>query len=136
MKTLKIEWRHLDVDGETCERCSDTGSTLKKEVDDINRRLDSSGIKVEWFETKLEGEQISESNSVLFDGIPIEEILSIRSSENYCGSCSDLLEKESFCRTVHYDGFEYEDIPAKAIRDAVYKVLNIERPEDTQMMFF
>lgn len=136
MKTLTIEWRHLDVAGETCERCSDTGSTLMKEVARINSSLESAGIKIEWFETKLEGDQITDSNSVLFDGIPIEEILFIRSSENYCGSCSDLLEKESFCRTIHYDGFEYEDIPAKAIHDAVYKALNIERPADTQMMFF
>lgn len=32
MKTLKIEWRHLDVGGETCERCYDTGENLVNEV--------------------------------------------------------------------------------------------------------
>ena len=102
----------------------------------LNSSLQPSGIRVEWFETKLEGDRITESNSVLFDGTPIEDILEIGSSENYCGSCSDLLEKESFCRTIHYDGFEFEDIPAKAIQDAVYKVLDIKRPEEPQMLFF
>lgn len=28
MKTLEIEWRHLDVQGETCDRCYDTGENL------------------------------------------------------------------------------------------------------------
>ncbi|HCW73075.1 MAG TPA: hypothetical protein DHM90_03945 [Clostridiaceae bacterium] len=136
MKVLTIEWRHLDVDGETCERCSDTGSTLDREVRKLNTALLPSGIRIEWFETKLDGDRITESNTVLFDGTSIEDILEIGSSENYCGSCSDLLEKESFCRTIHYDGFEYEDIPAKAIKDAVYKVLDIKRPEEPQMLFF
>jgi len=136
MKTLTIEWRHLDVAGETCERCSDTGATLSKEIPVINRSLLSSGVRIGWFETKLSGDEITESNSVLLNGTPIEDILEIRSSENFCGSCSDLLEKESFCRTIHYDGFEYEDIPAKAIHDAIYKALNIARPEESKMMFF
>lgn len=135
MKILTIEWRHLDVSGETCERCSDTGATLAGEVKKLNSSLHPSGIKVEWFETKLEGEEISQSNALLIDGVYIEDILSIGESENFCSSCSDLLDKESFCRTIHYDGFEYEDIPAKAIQDAVYKVLNIKRPEESQMLF-
>lgn len=25
MTRIEIEWRHLDKDGKTCERCSDTG---------------------------------------------------------------------------------------------------------------
>lgn len=28
METLKIEWRHFDVEGETCDRCYDTGENL------------------------------------------------------------------------------------------------------------
>ncbi|HSR03592.1 MAG TPA: DUF2703 domain-containing protein [Proteiniclasticum sp.] len=125
MKTLKIEWRHLDVEGETCDRCYDTGENLNAEIRRLNRKLDSAGVKVEWFETKLSDSQIQQSNAILFDGVPIEEILDIKVSENYCGSCSELLGKAAYCRSVFYDGLEYEEIPAKAIREAVYKILDL-----------
>jgi len=126
MKTLKIEWKHLDVDGETCNRCYDTGENLNQEVKRLNRALQPMGIKVEWFETKLDDTQIPQSNTILFNGVPIEDILNIEVSQNYCDSCTALLGNETYCRTVIYDGNEYEDIPAKAIREAAYKVLGIE----------
>lgn len=131
MQTLKIEWRHLDVDGETCDRCYDTGENLNAEVKRLNRKLDSKGIKVEWFETKLKDNQIAQSNTILFNGVPIEEILDIKVSENYCDSCTELLEIEAYCRTVFYDGLEYEDIPAKAIREATYKILNLTESQES-----
>lgn len=39
MTTLKIEWRHLDVDDETCDRCYDTGENLFHEVKRLNKVL-------------------------------------------------------------------------------------------------
>lgn len=39
MKKLKIEWRHLDVEGETCDRCYDTGDNLEREVRRLNIAL-------------------------------------------------------------------------------------------------
>ncbi len=126
MKKLIIEWKHLDVEGETCNRCYDTGENLNQEVKRLNRSLQSQGIEVEWVETKLDDSQISQSNILLFNGVPIEEILDIQVSENFCESCTTLLGKDSFCRTVKYKGNEYEDIPAKAIRLAALKVLGIE----------
>lgn len=126
MKTLKIEWKHLDVAGETCNRCYDTGENLTQEVKRLNRALQPKGIKVVLVDTKLGDAQVSHSNSILFNGIPIEEILNIQVSENYCDSCSTLLGTKTYCRTVTYDGNEYEDVPAKAIRQAAYKVLDIE----------
>jgi hypothetical protein len=126
MKTLKIEWRHLDVTGETCNRCYDTGENLNQEVKRLNRALQPQGFEVEWFETKLDDTQISQSNTILFNGVPIEDILKIEVSENYCDSCTALLGNETYCRTVIYEGYEYEDIPAKAIRQAAFKVLGIE----------
>ncbi|WP_353852713.1 DUF2703 domain-containing protein [Dehalobacter restrictus] len=126
MKTLKIEWKHLDVQGETCDRCYDTGENLANEVKRLNRALQSKGIEVEWTETKLDNTQIPQSNTLLFNGVPIEEILDIEVSENYCDSCTTLLGTETYCRTVRYEGNEYEDIPAKAIRQAAFKVLGIE----------
>ena len=126
MKKLRIEWRHLDVEGETCNRCYDTGENLAQEVKRLNRALQPQGIAVEWFETKLDDTQIPQSNVILFDGIPIEDILKIKVSENYCDSCTVLLGNKTYCRTVTFEGNEYEDIPAKAIRQAALKVLGMD----------
>ncbi|MGE4283375.1 MAG: DUF2703 domain-containing protein [Clostridia bacterium] len=126
MKTLKIEWKHLDVAGETCNRCYDTGENLVQEVKRLNRALQTKDIEVILTETKLDDTQIPQSNIILFNGVPIEEILNIQVSENYCDSCTTLLGAQTYCRTVAYEGNEYEDIPAKAIRQAALKVLGIE----------
>jgi len=130
MKILKIEWKHLDVKGETCDLCYDTGENLANEVKRLNRKLNPQGIKVEITETKLDDTQIKESNIILFDGVPIEDILNIEVVDKYCDSCSTLVGTETFCRTVTYEGNEYEDIPAKAIRQAALKSLGIE--EETE----
>ena len=129
MKKLIIEWLHLDVEGETCDRCYDTGETLTAEVKWLNRVLNPKGFQVEYIETKLDNTQISQSNVILFNGVPIEKILNIKVSENYCESCTALIGSETYCRTIEFDGNEYEDIPAKAIRQAAYSVLGIK--EDT-----
>lgn len=126
MKKLIIEWRHLDVKGETCNRCYDTGENLNQEVKRLNRILQPKGFEVEWVEVKLDDSQVAQSNMLLFNGVPIEEILEIRIEENFCDSCSDLLGTETYCRTIRFEGEEYEDIPAKAIRKTAYKVLGLE----------
>ena len=126
MKTLRIEWRHLDVEGETCNRCYDTGENLTQEVKRLRRALQPQGIEVELSEAKLDDTQIPQSNTILFNGVPIEDVLNITVSENYCDSCTSLLGKETHCRTVTYEGSEYEEIPAKAIRQAAFKVLGLE----------
>jgi hypothetical protein len=54
MKKLIIEWKHLDVEGETCDRCYDTGENLANEVKRLNRSLQPKGIEVELLETKLD----------------------------------------------------------------------------------
>jgi hypothetical protein len=125
MKTLTIEWKHLDVEGETCERCYDTGENLHNEVKRLKRSLASQGIEVELIETKLDDTQVSQSNAILFNGVPIEEILEIRVSQNYCSSCTDLVGTDAYCSTVTFEGNEYEDIPAKAIRKAALVVLGL-----------
>jgi hypothetical protein len=126
MKKLIIEWKHLDVEGETCERCYDTGENLTQEVKRLNRTLQPQGIEVEMIETRLDDTEIPQSNIILFNGVSIEDILNIEVSKNYCDSCSNLLGTDIYCRTVKYEGDEYEDIPAKAIRQAALKVLGIE----------
>lgn len=124
---LKIEWKHLDVAGDTCNRCYDTGENLYNEVKRLNRSLQPRGIEVEFIETKLDDTQIPQSNVLLFNGVPIEEVLDIKVAENYCESCTDLLGTDTYCRTIIYEGNEYEDIPAKAIREAALKVLGLTK---------
>lgn len=131
MKKLTIEWKHLDVEGETCDRCYDTGENLTNEVKRLNRSLQSKGIEVELIETRLDDTQVLQSNVILFNGVPLENILNIDISQNYCDSCSDLIGKDAYCRTVVYEGNEYEDIPAKAIRAAAFKALGIKTVEKT-----
>lgn len=126
MKNLLIEWRHLDVEGETCDRCYDTGENLAAEVKRLNRTLNPQGIEVKYIETKLDEAQIHESNMILFNNVPIEDILDIEISQSYCGSCSTLVGKDIYCRAIKFDGNEYEDVPAKAIRQAAYKALGLE----------
>lgn len=126
MKTLKIEWRHLDVEGETCDRCYDTGENLANEVKRLIKVFQPKGIKVEFIEVKLDDTQIPQSNTILFNGIPIEDILDIEVSQNFCDSCTALLGADTYCRTVVFEGNEYEDIPAKAIRQAAYKTLGLK----------
>lgn len=129
MKKLLIEWRHLDVQGETCDRCYDTGENLFNEVRRLNRQLEPQGITVEVLETKLDDTRIPESNMLLFDGVPIEDILDLTVSFNHCDSCSSCLDTDTECRTIIYEGNEYEDIPAKAIRHAALKVLGLDKPK-------
>lgn len=97
-----------------------------QEVKRLNRALQPQGIEVEWSETILDGTQVPQSNTILFNGVPIEEILVIQVSENYCDSCTALLGAETYCRTIMFEGNEYEDIPAKAIRQAALKILGVE----------
>jgi hypothetical protein len=123
MSSLIIEWRHLDEKGETCNRCYDTGENLYNEIERLKKQLALENISVEYIETKLDATQIEQSNLILFNGIPIEALLDIKVSENCCASCSSLIGKDAYCRTVIYNGSEYEEIPTKAIRQAAYKAI-------------
>lgn len=131
LKKLTIEWKHLDVEGETCDRCYDTGENLANEVKRMNRALQPKGITVELVETKLDEGNIRESNTLLFNGEPIENILDIEIFDNYCESCTSMLGKDIYCRAVRFEGNEYDDVPAKAIRQAAYKVLGIGEVKKT-----
>ena len=40
MNRLEIDWCHLDKDGKTCDRCSDTGETVRAAYADLIRQLE------------------------------------------------------------------------------------------------
>ncbi|MGM0396327.1 MAG: DUF2703 domain-containing protein [Bacillota bacterium] len=126
MKKLFIEWRHLDVDGGTCDRCNKTGENLINEIKFLNKKLNPHGYKILLKETPLKEDKVRESNLILFNGVPIEKIIAIKVSDNYCRSCSDLVGSDTYCRSVYYEGEKYDDIPRKAIRHAILKALGVK----------
>jgi copper chaperone CopZ len=123
MKTLTIEWKHLDVEGKTCDRCSNTGEALQEVIGEITEECELSGWAIKFKETKLTSKNISESNILLFNGKPIEAILpEARASESHCESCSKITGKSTSCRTVEFGGNSYGGIPESLIRQAVCQI--------------
>jgi Domain of unknown function (DUF2703) len=123
MKTLTIEWKHLDRDGETCDRCGDTGRALRRTVQAMRRQCRASGIVIKFRETKLPARRLKESNTILFNGVPLETALgdaNVRA--NACGSCSTLVGQAAECRTVRRRGKTYEAIPDALIWEAACRV--------------
>ena len=123
MSNLLIEWPHFEKDEKTCLRCAETGKEISAVVEEIAESCAPKGIHIEFNETKLGEEDTDKSNSILFNGTPIEEVLpNARASNNHCGSCSELTGKETYCRTVEYDGEIYAAIPGSLIRKAACSV--------------
>lgn len=125
MNKLCIEWRHLDLDKGTCLRCSKTGKTLQQVISDLKKEL--KDVNITFIEKKLSEKQIQQSNIILINGKPIEEVLlGAEVGKNYCQSCSCLTGNENYCRTIQYNGEVYEEIPEEIIRNAVLKTLKID----------
>ena len=123
MKSLEVEWRHLDIAGNTCVRCSETGAALKEVVSGLAKECRASGWDIFLKETKLTEKELAESNIILINGIPMEKILGAEASQSHCASCCEVVEQESVCcRTVEHKGHSYEAIPARLIREAVCAV--------------
>lgn len=126
MKTLVIEWRHYDKEGQTCDRCAATGTSVKEVVSQLAAELATKGVTISFTETLLPEEQMSQSNLILFNGTPIEELLdNADASENSCESCSCLTGTETSCRTVLVAGKSHEEIPVEFIRQAAYKAVEM-----------
>lgn len=127
MKTLKIEWRHYDKAGQTCDRCTATGSSVREVVSELSNELAEKEVNVTFTETRLPEELMAQSNMLLINGVPLEAILdNAVADENHCASCSCLTGSETSCRTVEYEGKSYEEIPAELIRKAIYKVAGLK----------
>jgi len=124
LKKLDIEWKHFDKDGETCERCAGTGKNLATVMAALQQELADEGVEVTLTETLLPASRIDESNMILFNGIPLENLLAETAvSENSCDSCACLTGEETQCRTVEYQGTTFEAIPKELILQALKKAL-------------
>ncbi len=124
MKNLTIEWKHYDKQGKTCIRCTDTGKSLRQLFTEIGDLPELKDVKISFIETKLSENQMSESNSLLLNGVPIEDLIGATISHNACDSCSDLADSDCYCRAVTVENITYESIPVELIKKAVLKVLN------------
>lgn len=89
-------------------------------VDDLRDECRSKGVEILLQETQLTAEEIDQSNSVLINGQPIEDILpQTRISQNSCCSCSNLIGHATTCRSLVHFEEEHEAIPSRLIREAV-----------------
>jgi len=129
MDTLVIEWRHIGSDIEhTCERCGVTGKAVMDVVEQIRPILEEEGIAVRVVETVLENEAITESNSILFNGVALEILIEgMEVTSTPCASCSCITGQDDVeCRAVEYNGERYESIPPELIARAALKALGLE----------
>lgn len=123
MKELEIEWKHLDVDGKTCDRCAGTGDEIHQFINHLHEECAVKDVHITLKEINLTAKEIEESNRIFINGVPLEDILPETTvSQNMCSSCSDLLGSSTCCRTIIHTGKEYETIPKRLIREAVCKI--------------
>ena len=115
-----VEWRHYDKDGQTCSRCSGTGANLTAVVAEYAAR----GVVIELQETLLPFELIEESNLVLINGVPLEDLLAdAEAGASECASCGCLAGQNTSCRTVMHRGSVYEELSKELIKSGIEAVL-------------
>lgn len=125
--TLIVEWRHIGENVETtCVRCGATGRTLAEVVDAIRPMLSARRIRVKTVETVLPPERIAESNIILFNGTPIEDLLDeVRVEMTPCASCSCITGTDVECRAIVCGDETHEALPAELIRKAALKAVGL-----------
>ena len=116
MKILQIQWQRLvDKQGQTCDRCGITETSIEDAFQKLKRSLQEVDIEVVLEKKAISPSAFSkdplESNRIWIAGKPIEEWLSATIGKSQCCStCGD-----SECRTIIVNGKTYEDIPAELI---------------------
>ena len=127
MKKLLIEWKHFDKNGKTCHRCLDTGKSLKRAARKLQEDFGGRGVKITVKKILLTKDTIAQSNTLYFNSNPLEDVLAgMTVSSRQCESCSCLARESVDCRTIHYQGKTFEEIPEELIRTAALKVMGEE----------
>lgn len=125
MQTVVIGWEHLDVDGQTCERCSDTGALLHALVRDLNALCEPRRVRVVLHESLLSPARLADSNRITVDGRPLDQLLpGVRVASSECPSCGALLDAKVQCRTVTHHNASHAVPPPWMIRQAVCRAAN------------
>lgn len=112
---LEIVWQRLTVGGATCERCGDTGRSVREAAAELDRLLAPRGIAVRLEEKALPPFAVAESNRVFLNGRALEDILGAEVLLNGCPSCGELLGAETDCRALRLDGRVYEALPRELV---------------------
>jgi hypothetical protein len=115
MRTLEILWQRVTVGAETCERCGDTGASVRRAAEQLAAELAPRGIEVTLTEKTLPPFAVAESNRVFFNGAAVEDLLGAAVGQNHCQSCCDLLGGQTDCRTLTLAGREYEALPEELL---------------------
>jgi hypothetical protein len=126
-KNLTIEWRHLEVGGETCDRCAGTYGNILDAITELEKDHQVEGVLVEIIDTALSQDRLGESNMVLINGVPIEQLLSAEVQYTECSSCSDLIGSAACCRAVTTGETTAGTLPVEMIRTAILRVLYPDR---------
>lgn len=117
--SLHIEWRHCEDGWQRCDRCSATWSAITDLVGELARDVGHRGTKVTYRETFITPDRLDEANMVLFNGVPIEDLLpnatvSKSPEQVRCAPDGDQI----LARTIEVDGEAYEAVPKKLLREA------------------
>ena len=129
LKKIRVEFKYFDRN--TCSRCKTTDENVEKTVKNLREALAEEGVKVELKTTKLPAGRIAESNSVLLNGVDIEEIVNKKrgGSRNerftVCRGCAELIDEPCNCRAYSYRGRKYRFIPKAMIREAIRKLARL-----------
>ena len=127
MKKLLIEWKHFDKAGNTCLRCIKTGTAIKQALEEMKDELIKSKVNVSFKETKLLKNEIQASNSILLNGVLIENFLTgTKRIDTKCGSCCGMIGSDVYCRALSCQGKICEDIPVEIIKTAINNLLRKE----------
>ena len=121
-KELVIEWNKIE---KTPGAFEETGMALPAVLAEIKMLLELEGVSVQLIE------RVAESESLLFNGIPIEDLLEgveVTATSCSCASCEscETCGEGGECRTLRYNGEEYEAIPPELIGRAAVKALEKE----------
>ncbi len=131
MTPLVVEWRHLAVEGETCERCDATGANVRAAVEAMGPVLAARGIVLELREVELPPDEIAHSNEVQVDDTLIEELVQGETAVSDCASCGDLVGSSCSCRAVKVGDEEHEELPEAMIAAAIMTAADRRAGEPT-----
>ena len=122
---LTIEWRHHRDPARYLPLCPDTGRRLQDVIDEIATLLGPRGIEVEFIEQEYTDDAPGKAQMLLFDGIPLEELVPPRRRGGPCFECTvcgPRQEECGACEEVDY----YMAVPESVIRLAALKAAGMK----------
>uniref|UniRef100_A0A7V4N361 DUF2703 domain-containing protein n=1 Tax=Thermodesulfobacterium geofontis TaxID=1295609 RepID=A0A7V4N361_9BACT len=115
MKTLKIKWQRLVINGQTCSRCKLTEEELEKAISILKQHLNPLEVEVVIEKNELSVEEFKknplQSNQIWVNNVPLEDWINGKVGQSLCCNVCNSSE----CRTIKVGMEVYETIPAELI---------------------